>query len=252
MELRDYARILRRRGWIIVLVAILAAVAAFGFSRTQVKVYQATAKLNVEPARPDWGLSNTLKDLMRSYVERIRSYNMAEKVIRQAQLDMSPDTFRSHLNVTTDPSTFSIQIDARDRDPTVAMLMANTMADVFVQDRVDWNKEVDKRDRIDVSVRDYARYASLFKPKPKTNALAGGILGVLCGGLIVILLEWLESATLRTAEETERLLSVPVLGAIPAWPASGARSLWPFPALSRARRAATGGLEAARVMRSSR
>lgn len=251
MELRDYARILRRRGWIIVLVAILAAAAAFGFSRTQTKVYQATAKLNVEPARPDWGLSNTLKDLMRSYVERIRSYNMAERVIRQAQLDMSPDTFRSHLNVTTDPSTFSIQIDARDRDPAVAMLMANTMADVFVQDRVDWNKEINKTDRIDVSVRDYARYASLFKPKPKTNALAGGILGALLGGLIVILLEWLEAATLRTVEEVERLLGVPVLGTIPTLPATGMRRLWPLPALSRARRAA-GGMEAASAARPSR
>lgn len=251
MELMDYIRILRRRGWIVIAVAVLAAVAAFGFSRTQTKIYQATAKLNVEPARPDWSLSNTLKDLMRSYVERIRSFGNAEDVISQAQLDMSPDTFLSHLNVTTDPSTFSIQIDARDRDPEVAILMANTTADVFVKDRVDWNKEIDKRDRIDVSVRDYARYASLFKPKPKTNALAGGILGGLVGGLILILLVWLESDILRRADDTERLLSVPVLGTIPSVPPSptwSLRSLLP----GRARSAPATGSAAARVVRSSR
>ena len=251
MELMDYVKILRQRGWIIVAVAALAAVAAFGFSRTQTPIYQATAKLNVEPARPDWGLSNTLKDLMRSYVERIRSFKMAEIVISQAQLDMSPDTFLSHLVVTTDPSTFSIQIDARDRDPEVAILMANTAADEFVKDRTEWNKEIDKSDRIDVSVRDYARYASLFKPKPKTNALAGAILGGLLGGLILILLVWLESDILRRPDEAERLLGVPVLGAIPSPPPARARSLWSL-LPGRAAGAPAAGPGAARAIRSSR
>ena len=225
MELTDYIRIVRQRGWIIIVVAVLAAVSAFGISRMQTKTYQATATLNVVPARPDWSLSNTLKDLMRSYVLSIRSFKMSEVVINQAQLDMSPDSYLSHLNVTTDPSTFSIQIDARDRDPEVAILMANTTADEFEKDRVEWNKEIDKTDRIDVSVRDYARYASLYKPKPKTDALAGGILGMLVGGFIIILLVWLESGLLRRSDDTKRLLGVPVLGEIPAMPTARSWSL---------------------------
>lgn len=215
LELRDYLRILWRRGWIILFVALLAAGLTYGLSERQTKIYQATTVLNVEPGRPDWGLSNVLKDLMRSYVERIRSYDMVGQALAEAQFDMSPDRFLPHLHVTSDPSIFSIQIDIRDRDPEVAMTIARHLADVFVADRLRWNQDLDKTDRIDVSVRDYPRWASVFKPKPKQNALAGLILGVLVGGLIVILLEWLESDLLRTSQAVEATVGIPVLGAIP-------------------------------------
>ncbi|PKO22270.1 MAG: hypothetical protein CVU38_10170, partial [Chloroflexi bacterium HGW-Chloroflexi-1] len=58
--------------------------------------------------------------------------------------------------------------------------------------------------------------APLYKPKPLTNALAGGVLGALIGALIVLALEWMAADILATPKSVERTLGLPVLGTIPA------------------------------------
>lgn len=47
MELKDYLRILRKRGWIIVLLAALTAAAAFGFSQLQTVEYKSSIQVSV-------------------------------------------------------------------------------------------------------------------------------------------------------------------------------------------------------------
>ncbi len=216
MRLRDYLKLARKRGWIIVLVALVAAVSAYGFSKVQIPVYQARIRLSVNPARADWGLSNTVKDLLRNYAVNIRTHKMAQEVIDRAQLDMTTDDLLRKLFVSSEPSTFTLQIVARDRDPVVAKQIAQTMAEVFVEDRDSWNQKQDKRDRIEVKILDDVRYAEIFSPKTKVNTLAGALFGALLGGLIVFFLEWLESDIVRTVEDVERLIGVTVLGTIPA------------------------------------
>ncbi len=215
MELKDYINILRKRSWIILLVAAVAAASALGFSLVQTPVYKATVKLSVNPARADWGLGNAVKDLLRNYVINIQTHKMAQRVIDRAQLDMSTYTLLSKVSVSSDASNFTIQIDVKDPDPAVAMQIAQTMADVFKEDRDAWNQKQDKRDRVDVSIVDDVREAPLFKPKKKINTLAGGIFGALLGGVIVFFLEWLESDIIRTAEDVERHVGLTVIGAIP-------------------------------------
>ncbi len=224
MEIRDYLKILRKRGWIILLVAFLAAIGAFGFSKLQAPVYRATVKLSVEPARYDWGLSNTVKDILRNYVLNLRTHKMANRVIERAQLDMSSYEFLERITVSSDSSNFSLQIDAESRSPEEAMLMAQTMAEIFVEDRRRWNQEQDKRDRIEVKIVDDVRDAPQIRPKPLFNAIAAGLLGALVGGVIVFFLEWLEADILRSPESVERTLGIPVLGAIPYQPGAEGRA----------------------------
>ncbi|MCD6290709.1 MAG: hypothetical protein J7M34_09430 [Anaerolineae bacterium] len=215
MEIQDYLKILRKRGWIILLVALLAAAGAYGFSKLQAPVYRASVKLSIEPARYDWGLSNTVKDILRNYVLNLRTHKMANRVIERAQLDMNSYQFLNRVTVSADPSDFSIQIDAESRSPEEAKLMAQTMAEIFVEDRQRWNQEQDKRDRIDVNIVDDVRDAPQVRPKPTLNAIAAGLLGALVGGAIVFFLEWMEADILRSPESVERTLGIPVLGTIP-------------------------------------
>jgi hypothetical protein len=44
---------------------------------------------------------------------------------------------------------------------------------------------------------------------------AGAILGALLGGIIVFVLEWVESGVLRSSADVERFLGLTVIGAIP-------------------------------------
>jgi capsular polysaccharide biosynthesis protein len=217
MELVDYLRILTKRGWIAILVAVVAAVTAFAVSKMQTPVYSASVKLSVNPARADWGLSNTTKDLLRNYAENIRTHKMAQEVIDRAQLDMDTTTLLGKLFVSPAADTFTLQIEARDTDPQVAMTIAQTMAEVFVEDRDAWNQRQDKRDRIEVSILDsvwnlgYQQYS----PNTRINTLAGGLVGLLAGLLVVFFLEWLEQDVIRTDTDIERAVQVTVLGVIP-------------------------------------
>ena len=51
MELSDIFRILRQRGWLILVLMALTAAAAYGFSRIQTPVYESTLRLLVNPGR---------------------------------------------------------------------------------------------------------------------------------------------------------------------------------------------------------
>jgi capsular polysaccharide biosynthesis protein len=224
MEIRDYLRILQKRGWIIILVALIAAAAAYGVSKLQTPLYSASVKLSVNPARADWGLSNTVKDLLRNYAESIRTHTMAQQIINRAQLDLTTTDLLSRLYVSPDASNFTLEIEARDRDGQQAMLIAQTAAEVFVEDRDAWNQRQDKRDRIDVSILDsvYNLGYHLYSPRTKINVLAGGLLGILLGGVVVFFLEWLEQDIIRSPADLERTIGVTVLAAIPTLAAEGA------------------------------
>ena len=88
-------------------------------------------------------------------------------------------------------------------------------AQVFVEDVKVYMLEQDKRDRVEVNIRDYALPGVLHKPKWKINVLAGGVLGLLAGTVLVFVLKCLEADSIRTPEDIEGPLGVAVLGAIP-------------------------------------
>ncbi len=219
MELNNYIQIFYRRGWVVILVAFIAAAAAYGVSKLQTPVYSASVRLSVVPARAtDWGSSNSLKDLLRNYVENIQTHRTAQEVIDRALLDMSTSDLLGKLFVSPDSSTFTIKIEARDTDPEVAYAIVDTVATVFVEDREEWNQKQDKRDRIDVKPLDsvYNLGHKQYKPNTKINTLAGGLFGLMVGVLVVLFLEWLAQGVIRNSDDVERALGVQVLGRIPA------------------------------------
>jgi non-specific protein-tyrosine kinase len=222
MDLRAYLDILRRRGWIILLVALLAAGLTYGVSRMQTKIYRATARISTVPARPDWGLNNSAKDLLRNFVNNIQTHDMANQVISAAELDMNSYDLLAKVVVSAEPENFVIRIDAQDQDPQIAAKIARTMAQLFVTERVNYYNTQDKANRIEVKLVDSVIDAALYKPKPVTNALVGGVLGALIGALIALALEWMSSDILATPEHVERALGLPVSGAIPAISGRGA------------------------------
>jgi len=216
VEFREYWQIAVKRGWIIILVAVVAAVAALGVSMLMPETYRATIQLSANPARADWGLNQATQDLLRNYVLNIKTHNMTQDAIDRAQLDMSTYDFLANLDVSADSSNMSITIQAESHDPEEARLMAQTLADVFVEERRQWNTEQDKSDRIYVEKVDDIRDVPLASPKKLFNMAAGAVFGAIVGGIIVFVLEWLESDVLRSVVDVEKVLGVPALGAIPA------------------------------------
>lgn len=225
MQLQDYIRILLKRGWMIVLVALIAGVSAIVFSKLQRPVYKSSVKLSVNPARPsDYGQTLGIKNILWNFSTQMNTRRMAQQVSDRLQLDLPADKLLSKVRFDPDEATYTIQVEARDHDPVLAKDIAQTWAQVFVEKRTADNLELDQRDRILVTILDDAQYGSKFSPRTKINALAGAVLGALLGTVIVFGLEYLEAGTIRTAEDVERHVDLPVLGAIPSAAAPGARA----------------------------
>ena len=214
MELGEYVAVLRRRGWLIVLLALLTAAAAFGFSKVQTPVYKSSLRLLVQPARSDFGQAQAAKQLLRGYVQWIRSSYRAASVIDELRLDMTPEQLLGDVEVASDDSSFVVELNVENTDPNLANDIARTWGNIFVQWRIEDNATQRKEDRVDAEFIDDPR-ASLDRPKTNINAAAGLVFGAILGVVLVFLLEWIESGVVRRSEDVERHLDIPVIGTIP-------------------------------------
>jgi protein tyrosine kinase modulator len=215
MDLREYARVLIKRWWVVVLVALVGGVGAIGFSKLQQPIYRSTITLSALPARPDYGQGLASKELLNNYSQQIVTTKLLQSVVDQLQLDISPDTLKDRVNVSADGTNLLINIEVKDPVQANAPKIAQALADAFVVKHRQDNLQIDQQDRILVDIQDGPTPVQLFSPQTKINAAAGGILGALVGFLVVFLLEYFESSYMRNAEDVERLLGLTVLGSIP-------------------------------------
>ncbi len=214
MLIAEYLNILWRRGWILLLLALVTASSAFLFSRLQSPLYRSTIEVLIQPARSDFGLSQSAKLFLNSYVKYLNTNARAQEVIDAMQLDTSPEALRGGVRMQSNIDTFVITIEVISGNGDLANDIARNWADLLVKWRNDENQRQRKEDRITAQILDAPTYA-LYRPQTAVNTLAGGILGLLLGGVIIFILEYLEAGIMRTREDVERTLDVSVLGAIP-------------------------------------
>jgi protein tyrosine kinase modulator len=215
MPLQQYARVLWKRGWIVILLAVLTTLSAIIFSKLQTPIYRSSVTLSVYPARPDYGQTLAIKNVLRLYVRQMQSPFITQQVIDKLQLDVTPERFLTYVNFNADEADLVITIEARHPLPANTAKIAQTLSDTFISFHNQENLQIDQRDRILVNLLNNATSPELFSPKTSINAVAGALLGALIGVLIIFALEWLESDVVRTTEDIERHLGVPALGLIP-------------------------------------
>ena len=216
MELGDYIRILRKRWWIIVLAVVLTAGSALVFSKLQHPEYTSTAEIVIEPARPDWGLAQAAKMVLRTYMTVADSDQWAQQVIDTLQLPMKPEQLRSNARFATEDDRMVIKLEVEDYDGDLANDIARTWAELLVQWRNEKNAEQNKEDRVYAELRDQPRYTQSWPPSTTIMLAAGGIFGLVIAGVIIFFLEWVEAGIVHTPQELERQLDLTVMGAIPS------------------------------------
>ncbi|HEY68339.1 MAG: hypothetical protein DRI79_12200 [Chloroflexi bacterium] len=215
MELADYTRILRKRWWIIVVAVLLTAGSAFAFSKLQHPRYEAIAEVVIEPARPDWGLAQSAKMLLRTYMTVADSNGWAQEVIDRLELPMTPDQLRSRAHFAAEDDRMVIKIQIEDYDGEQANRIAKAWADLLINWREEQNAKQRKEDRVYAYLRDEPRYIQSW-PKTKIVTAAGGIFGLVIAGVVILFLEWLEAGIVRTPQDLERQLNLVVMAAIPS------------------------------------
>jgi len=220
MEFKQYLKVLVRKWWTIVLACMVTVVSAVIFSEVQAPIYRSSAVLQVIPARYDYGLTLAAEQLLRQFANQIHTTNMAQHVIDELQLDISTEKLLADVTVAPIPEDFLIQIDVNRPHPEEARDVASAFGHDFVAFHAAQILDIDRRDRVRILILEDAKYGWVHWPKTKTLALAGGVLGLLIGLLLAFGLEYLESDVLRSPEDVERYVGVPVLGTIPTVSAS--------------------------------
>ncbi len=220
--LQHYLRLLRRRGWALIVFPVAAAGLAFVYSRLQTPVYRAVATIAVQPARPDFGQSQAAKTLLNSYLQILSSVYggddpaqpSARRVIQELGLAMAPEQLRRNMSLSLDERSMVIQLEVRAPDGRLAQQIAKRWAQQFVEWRQKENEKLRREDRIDALLVDEPTYTR-FRPQTRLNIALGGLAGLLVG-LVVLFFEegvenlrrWMEAPTsIRRQEEIPEVLS---------------------------------------------
>ena len=214
MELSDYFRILRQRGWLILVLMALTAAAAFGFSKMQTPVYQSNLRMLVQPSRTDFGQAQAAKTLLTSYEQWLYSSYRAQAVINNLQLDMTPGELLGDVRVASDGNSFIIQLSVENTDPNLANDIARGWGNELIMWQTANNDQLNKEDRITIEFVDDPQ-VGLDRPDTMINTAAGAVFGLLLGVAVIFLLEWLAPGVIRRSEDVERYLDIPVIGTIP-------------------------------------
>ena len=215
MSLNDYIRILVRRGWIIVMLAAITGATAYLLTRNQTPVYRASQVVLIEPSRADLGLSEATRSLTEPLTVYLYSSFIAEDIIETLQLDMLPGELLGNANIASDQFRLTIQIDVRSTDQQQAQAIAREWGMELIRYRDEKNQGANQDDRVTARLVDNPSIAQVA-PRPTFNGIAGGLLGLIVGAVIVFILEYLESAMIYRREDLERTLEeTSILATIP-------------------------------------
>ncbi len=213
MELREYLAVMRRRLWILLAVPTVAALTAALLSLFAMKpVYEASTTLWVikqEAASLDYTTLLLNRNLVKTYGEVAQSRAVMQAVMNKLRLSESLGELQKRIQVTPVRDTEIIEITVQDGEAKRAADIANAVAATFTD-------EIGKFIRLDnVRVVDPAVVPlTPVKPRPLLNTAIALVLGAMAAVGLTFLLESLD-VTIRTPEDAERHLGLPVLGMIP-------------------------------------
>jgi capsular polysaccharide biosynthesis protein len=203
-------------GMIIILLILSLAVSAVVSFYVLDKQYQASTTLMV--GRPkDYVTENKLEyndlllnqRLVSTYGELIKTRTVADRVIENMGLSLTYNQLREKLNVSLVKDTEIISISVMDTDPALAAEIANETAAVFMETV----QEIMKVENIQV-IDTAQTPVSPVQPRPMMNIAIAGVLAVMLGVFIAFLIEFLDT-TIKTPEDVEKHLGLPVIGSIP-------------------------------------
>ncbi|WP_204169264.1 Wzz/FepE/Etk N-terminal domain-containing protein [Mammaliicoccus sciuri] len=146
--------------------------------------------------------------LVNTYSEIIKSPRILDKVSKNLKGKYSSKEIEGMLTVSNQAESQILNIAVENESREAAGKVANEIANVF-------SKDVSKIMNVDnVSILSKADHnGNKVSPKPLINAVVGVFLGLIIALIIIFLKEILDKR-IKTEEDVEELLDLPVLGTI--------------------------------------
>lgn len=148
--------------------------------------------------------------LVATYRQIIKSRRVLDQVIENLDLDYEASELSKKISVTNETDTELLKITVSNTDPELASTIADEIAKVFSDEIVDiYNiKNVSIIDKSLIS--EYPYNISLYK-----DMVIFGMLGIILGLGIIFIMFYFDT-TIKSSDEIQEKLGLPLLGVVPA------------------------------------
>lgn len=218
LDLREVLYVLRRRLLLIVALPVAAALVAGLVSQFLLTpIYQASTTLWVikdDAAQISYNDLLLSRNLTKTYAEVARSRAvMADVIDRLGLSGVTVEALQKKLTVTPVRDTEILSISVEDADPAMAARLADAVAAAFIGQIHSFMKVEN------VAVVDPALVPTdPVRPRKAMNVAVAFVLGGMVAVGLAFLLEFLDTSV-RTPEDVQRHLGLPVLATIPEFEA---------------------------------
>ncbi len=215
MRISDYWNVLVKRWPVLLVLVVVTALSSYVYSKLLTKVYRATSTVAVTSERFDNGQMLAAQQLLSVYAKLIARDELVKRVDDQLKLDLDPLVLKGHIKVTPISESLLEQIDVDDSDPTRAADIANGLANAFIQEITDQQQALQAQERVLLTLVDPAHPPTApNRPKTRVNVAVGALVGLILGLVAAFGLDALDDS-IKTAEDVDEVLRLPVLGVIP-------------------------------------
>lgn len=216
IDLREYLSIIKKKWFIMAILCVVCVAASTVYSFFIAKpVYQAETTLIVKTEKTE-GTNTVTSDQIKTtqqlavtYGEIIKSRKVLDDVIKNLDLDESYGQLSGKISVSTVSDTQIIKVSVQDTNKSNAAKIANEIPKVFAKEAIRI------ADANGVEVIDKAQTpVNPVSPNKNMNILIAGVLGVMIGLFIIFIIEFLNTK-IKTPQDIEKELGLPLLGVIP-------------------------------------
>lgn len=220
ISLKELFETIKKRIVLIMAITVLAvstsAVASFFLITPK---YQASTQILVSQAAAG-SLSSMLSggnpfDSDSKYIDTynviMKSPYILNQVIEEVGLNRTHGQLNNQISVSQEGRSQVVKVTVQDTNPILASEIANVTAEIF-QREIQYLLKVDNIHIL--SPAELSETPTPISPKPNLNMAIAFVVGLMTSVGLAFLLEFLNN-TVRTEEDIEKLLGIPVLGAIP-------------------------------------
>lgn len=216
VEVYELWETIKQRKWLIMLLTLFAVIVTGLLSFYVIKpVYEVTATLVVQTnsTNNQIGYNDLMvnQKLVKTYSEILKSRYICDTVIQKLDLRISVKELLEKIRIKAAEDSLITSITVTDNNPGRAVEIANTFAQTFSANL----KYVLKVDN--VTILDMAKLSDDLepvRPRPYLYMAVVGVLSLMAAVGLAFLLEYLDR-TVKTEEQLEEIVALPVLGVIP-------------------------------------
>ncbi|CAH0346446.1 Wzz/FepE/Etk N-terminal domain-containing protein [Bacillus sp. CECT 9360] len=216
ISLKELFSTLKKRLSLIIIITLLATIASGIISYFFLTpIYQASTQILVNQSKNEEALYNnnevqTNVQLINTYNVIIKSPAILDLVKEELNLDMTANQLNEKITVQSEQDSQVMNLSVQDSNPGRAADIANKTADVFQDEIV----EIMSVDNVKILTKaTVADDQSPIKPNPLLNIAISLVVGLMAGVGLAFLLEYLDN-TIKSEQDIEKLLELPVLGVI--------------------------------------